>query len=120
MPDIENMVLAVGILFLSCLQAEMYVYDGLTAAILIFLLPVESGSRPTQNSTSITPDLENMVLAVGITCLSCLQAEIYSFIYWWRFSGAILNFSLPVASFSTHNSTSSTPDLENVLLPVGI
>jgi len=79
MPDIENMVLAVGILFLSCQQAEMYIYNGLTAAILNFLLPVECGS--TQNSTSSTPDLENMVLAVGITFLSCVQAEIYSNIW---------------------------------------
>jgi len=78
MPDIENMVLAVGILFLSCLQAEMYIYDGLTAAILNFLLPVECGS--TQNSTSSTPDLENMVLAVGITFYLVYKLR-YSIIY---------------------------------------
>jgi len=74
------MVLAVGILLLSWLKAEMYTYDGLTAAILNFLLPVECGS--TQNSTSRTPDLENIVLAVGISFFSCLQAEIYSILYW--------------------------------------
>jgi len=92
----------------------MYIYDDLTVTILNFLLSVESGS--TQNSSSGTPDLENMVLAVGISFLSHQQADIYSIIR--RLAATIFNFSLPVASGSTHNSTSSMPDLKNMLLAV--
>ena len=69
------MVLAVGISILSCLQAEIYVDDGLAAAILYFSLPVTC--RSIQSYTIGKPDLDNMVLAVEILILSCLQAQIH-------------------------------------------
>ena len=40
--DLKNTVVAVGISFLSCLQAEIEVYPVLEAAILDFSFPVKS------------------------------------------------------------------------------
>ncbi len=47
-PVAENMVVAVGIVFLSSIQAEIYVYFKFTAAILDFPLPVSCGSGLAQ------------------------------------------------------------------------
>ena len=44
--DFENIVVAVGISFQSCLQAEIEVYPVLEAASLDFSLPVESYNIP--------------------------------------------------------------------------
>ena len=44
--DLKNIVLAVGISFLSCLQAEKEVSLVLEAAILDFSLPVKSYNIP--------------------------------------------------------------------------
>ena len=40
--DLENLIIDVGISFLSCLQAEIDIYSVLESAILDFLLPVKS------------------------------------------------------------------------------
>ena len=40
--DLENIVIAVGIWFQSCVQSEIEVYPILEAAILDFSLPVKS------------------------------------------------------------------------------
>ena len=44
--DLENIVIAVGISFLSCLQAEIEVFPDLDVAILNFSLPIESYNIP--------------------------------------------------------------------------
>ena len=44
--DLENIVIAVGISFRSCLQAEVEVLPVLEAAILDFSLPVKSYNIP--------------------------------------------------------------------------
>jgi hypothetical protein len=71
---LENMGVAVGISFLSHLQAEIYVLPVLVAAMLDFLLPVWSHSIETISVELLDP--ENIGVAVGISLLSHLQAEI--------------------------------------------
>ena len=44
--DLENVVIAVGISFLSCLQADIEVYPVLEATILDFLFPIKSFNLP--------------------------------------------------------------------------
>ena len=60
-------------------------------AILICILPVRSHNNTDSHVRLL--DLENIVIAVGISFLSCLQAEIEVFLV---LKAAILDFSLPV------------------------
>ena len=87
----------------------------LKAANLDFWLPVVTDS--IQSSTIGMPVLENMGVAVGISLLSCLKAEI------WVTSGlvaAILDFWLPVTSDSSRSNVIGFPVPENMGTAVGI
>ena len=83
LPDPENMGISVGISLLSCIEAEMYVmshnYFWLMAAIFDFKHTQTSDSIPT--SLCMLPDPKNMGIAVGISLLSCTEAEIYVMSY---------------------------------------
>ena len=71
LPDPENMGGAVGIVLLSCIEAEIYVisfYFWLMAAIFNFRHAQTSDSIP--NGLSVLPDTENMGTAVGLSLLS--------------------------------------------------
>ena len=74
MLDPENMGVAFGILFLSQLQAEIKVLPVWVAAMLDFRLPVWSHSIQTTSIGLLDP--ENIGVAVGISFLSLLEAEI--------------------------------------------
>ena len=72
--DPENMGVAFGISFLSHLQAEIKVLPVWVAAMLDFRLPVWSHSIQTTSIGLLDP--ENIGVAVGISFLSLLEAEI--------------------------------------------
>ena len=74
--DPENMGIAFGISLLSCIEADTlcHFYFRLMAAIFDFRHTQTSYSIAT--SLSVLPDPENMGIAVGISFLCCLQAEI--------------------------------------------
>jgi hypothetical protein len=77
----ENIGIAVGILPLSSLQTEIWLFtaaiSGLAAAMLDFQLPVTLCEVTC--SLIELGDNENMDVAVGISLLSSLQAEIWLF-----------------------------------------
>ena len=73
--------------------------SSLKDAILVFILPVRSHNI-TDSFVGLL-DLENIVIVVGISFLSCLQAEIEVFPV---LEAAILNFSLPVKSYNIPGS----------------
>ena len=64
-----------------------------------FILPVRSHNN-TDNPIGLL-DLENTVIAVGISFISCLLAEIEIFPV---FEAAILDFSLTVKSYNISGS----------------
>ena len=57
-------------------------------------------------------DLKNIVLAIGISFLSCLQAEIEVFPVW---EATILDFSLPVESLSILGSSVRQVDTKTLI-----
>jgi hypothetical protein len=73
-PEPKNMQIAVGISLLSCIEAEIQALSVLAAVILSFRLPV-SRSSPSVSIIDF-PDLKNMQVAVGVSSLSGLEAEI--------------------------------------------
>ena len=74
--------------------------SGLKDAILGFLLPVRFHNN-TDSPIGLL-DFENIVLAVGISFLSCLQADIEVFPVW---EAAILDFSVLVKSYNIPGSS---------------
>jgi len=78
--NLENMGLAVGISLLLCIEAEIHVRDiryfyfRLMAAIFDFSLIRTSDSL--RSSLVVSPDLENMSIAVGISLISCIETEL--------------------------------------------
>ena len=66
----------------------------MTAAILNFALPVSRWSLP--NSAIEFPDPKNMKIVVGISLLSCIEAEIQVYPV---LAAAILNLSFPVSKY---------------------
>jgi len=74
----KNIDIAVGILLISCVQAEIYVISCLLPVPdrhLWFLL------NPANGSPVVLLNIENISIAVGILLLSCLQAGIYVITY---------------------------------------
>jgi len=77
LPDLENMGTAVWISLISCIEADINVIS--------YLLPV-NGSHlwflhyphicSLRSSLVVSPDLENMGTAVGISLLSCIETEL--------------------------------------------
>ena len=74
--------------------------SGLKDAFPDFILPLRSYNNT--DSTIVLMDLKNVVIAVGISFLSCLQAEIEVFPV---LEAAILDFSLPVESYNIPGSS---------------
>ena len=73
--DPENIGEAVGISLISCLEApEIYVLEVLRPLSWIFPLPVWSHSNLTSPNGKLEP--KNIGVAVGISLISCLEAEI--------------------------------------------
>ena len=76
----ENIGVAVGISLISCLGAEIHVFEVWRPPSWIFPLPVRSHSIPISPSGML--DFENVGLAVGISVISCwlpwLEAEIHA------------------------------------------
>jgi len=80
--DLENTGIAVGILLLSCIEAEI--------CVISYLLPVNGSHlwfitdpnifHSYEYSIVVLPDLENMGIAVGISFLSCIEAELRYFL----------------------------------------
>ena len=97
-PDPKNMILELGIYFLSGLQAEKCLLSVWVATILNndFRLSDTFGSK-----NNGFPDPENMILELGVFFLSGLQAEICLLPIW---VAAILVFGLPVAQKTNRNS----------------
>ena len=78
--DPGNMSIAVEISLLTCIRVEIYlfpIYFRLMAAISDFKHTLTSDSIPTCLSVLLDP--ENMVIAIGISLLSWIQAEKYVF-----------------------------------------
>ena len=65
MLDLENIVIAVGILFLSCLQAEIGVFPVWEAATLDFSLPVKSYNTPSSFTGWMGPKNIKLVCEVS-------------------------------------------------------
>jgi len=81
LPDLENMGTAVGIPLLSCIEAErkpryalFHIYFRLMAASFDFS-QIQT-SVILMSTLVVLPDLENMGIAVGISFISCIEAEI--------------------------------------------
>ena len=82
LPDPENMDIAVGIQLLlpSCVQAKIHIFQVCMPPSWIFhflFLPVWSRNIATNPIVQLDP--ENIGITVGISLLSCVQAEICVF-----------------------------------------
>jgi len=116
LPDLENMGnIAVGILLLLCIEVEIYVISYLLPVIgTIFDLSPIRTSGILWSTSVVLPDLEDIGIAVGISLLSCIEADTLSRIY-FRLMAAIFNFSLIRTSGSLRGSLVVSPDLENMV-----
>ena len=88
------------------------------AAIIDYPLIHASGNL--LSSLVVLPGPENKVIAVGISLLSCLQAELYVISYDFRLMGAIFEFRHTQTSDSHPTSLSVLPDSENTGKAVAI
>ena len=78
--DPENKGLAVGVLLISCLEAEIHEFEVWRPPSWIFPLPVWSHSLPIGSSGLLDPYYTSLVaVAVGISYLSSLGAELLAF-----------------------------------------
>ena len=93
--DPENIGIAVGISLTSCLGTEIHAFEVWRPPSWIFLSPVWSHS--VLMSPNVKLDPENIGIAVGISLISCLEAEIHPFEVWRPPSWI---FPLPVRSHS--------------------
>jgi hypothetical protein len=83
--------------------------SNLAAAILNIWLPVSIWSL--SDGIIEYPDSKNMQIAVGISLLSCIEAEIQVHPV---LAAAIFNFWLPVLRWSLPDSAIEFPDAENM------
>ena len=109
------MGVAVGISSKSCLGEEKHAIKVYRPPSWIFSLPVWSHSLLVSLIGKLDP--ENIGMAVGISLISCLGAEIHAFEVLMPPSWI---FPLPVRSHSIPISLSGMLDLKNVGLAVGI
>ena len=75
--DSKNMGAAVGIALISCVQAEIHAFEVYRLPSWIFPLPVWSHCSLVSPIGKLGP--ENIGIAVGISLISCLEAEIHAF-----------------------------------------
>ena len=115
MLDPDKKSLAVGISLLSCLGAEIHAFGVGRPPSWIFPLPVWSHSHVMSPNGKLDP--ENIGIAVGISLISRLRAEIHA-LEVKRPPSWI--FPLPVSSPSIRISPSGMLDLKNVGFAVRI
>ena len=78
--DPKNIGIAVGISLISCLKAEIHAFEVQRPSSWIFLLQVRSHSLPISSSGLLEPQYISVVaVAVGISYLSYLGAELFAF-----------------------------------------
>ena len=78
--DAAKIGIAVGILLISCLEAEIHAFEVWRPPSWIFPLPVWSPSLPIGSSGLLDPHHTSLVtVAVGISYLSGLGAELLTF-----------------------------------------
>ena len=75
--DPENKGIAVVTSLISCLEAETHAFEVLRPPSWICSLPLQSHSILMSPNGKLDP--ENIGVAVGISLISCLQAEIHAF-----------------------------------------
>ena len=73
----RNIGIAVGSSLMSCLGAKIHAFEALRPPCWIFPLPVWSHSILMSFNGKLDP--ENIGVAVGISLISCLEAEIHAF-----------------------------------------
>ena len=69
--------IAVGISLISCLQAEVHAFEMYRPPSWGFILPVRSHSILMSPNGKLDP--KNIGITVGISLISCLEAEIHAF-----------------------------------------
>ena len=98
--DPKTMGVAVGIALISSVQAEIHAFEVYRPPSWIFPLPVWSHSILMSPIGKLDP--ENIGIAVGISLISCLEAEIHTFEVWrppsWIFPLLVWSPSLPIGS----------------------
>ena len=72
-----NIGIAVGNSLISCLEAEIHAFEVLKLPSWIFPLPVRSHSILMSPNEKLDP--KNIGIAVGISLISCREAEIHAF-----------------------------------------
>ena len=77
MLDPKNIDIAVEILLISCLEAEMHVIKVYWPPYWIFSLPVRSNNPLICLNGKLDP--ENIGIAIIISLIVCLEAEINAF-----------------------------------------
>ena len=94
------MGVAVGIALISSVQAEIHAFEVWRPPSWIFPLPVWSHSILMSSNGKLDP--ENIGIAVGISLISCLEAEIHAFeVFWppsWIFPLLVWSPSLSISS----------------------
>ena len=115
MLDPKNLGLAVGISLISCLEAEIHAFEVWRPPSWIFPFPVWSHSILMSPNVKLDP--ENIGIAVGISLISRLGAEIQALEVKRPLSWI---FPLPVLSHSIRISPSGKLDLKNLGFAVGI
>ena len=109
------MGLAVGVSLISCLEAEIHAFE--VRRPPSWLLPLPVWSHSILMSLNGKLDTKNIGIAVGISLISRLEAEIHA-LEVKRPPSWI--FPLPVLSHSIRISPSGMLDLKNVGFAVGI
>ena len=112
--DPENKGIAVGFSLISCLEAEIHAFEVWRPSSWIFAFPVRSHSILMSPDGKLDP--ENIGIAVGISLISCLEAEIHAFEVWRPPSWI---FAFPVPSHSILMSPNGKLDPENIGIAVG-
>ena len=94
------MGVAVGIALIFSVQAEIHAFEVWRLPSWIFPLPVWSHSILMSPNGKFDP--ENLGIAVGISLISCLEAEIHAFEVWrppsWIFPLPVRSPSFPIDS----------------------
>jgi len=112
MPNPRYMGLAVGISLLSCIRAEIYVISypiPVNGRHLCFTTYPDIGQH--FSCVYLLSDPGNMVVAAGISLLSCLRAEIYVIFYPLPVSGRATpgpdggSYDVPQGCWSTREQT---------------
>ena len=122
-PNHKNIGIAVGIPLLSHIPAEICVISYIlpvTGSHLWFLTNPHVGQSLLQSSLVVLPDLENIGIAVGISLLSCIRADLYVMSFLLPVMAAIFNLRHTHTSVNILFCLPELPDPENMDLAVGM